>query len=626
MGANAPMRYLREAKNCALGADGELVNSKISPRLLKMFPNAKPWEQLSQSEKDDVLNKLLPEIWIPTLIHEMGHNLGLRHNFAGSEDKANFYSEAELKAKGIDHAVPFSSVMEYGDDLKTLPVMGKYDVAALKFAYAQKVQLADGSWTSVKGSLADTLAAPLAAAKKTNPVARAEELITKYSYCTDEHTGINAGCRRFDLGTTFTEIVQNEIETYKNAYNRRNLRADRASMSLYDDPAYASRIYDTFFGLRLMQEVYERVKYGNQIDDADERWTKDPFLADLKNASALSTEFLLSVIATPDLHCVLQEKATQKLLIGQIDEFGGSFADCYAIPLNDKYSMYGTFGRLLVSRKDPNSDNHYADQIDVRGYWIDKAMAARALFQRSFGITTLDSQTDNLMDRPDLAPEIMALTQSMVLNQLSADTEVQYANGTSEIVTLPVDTSNNIVDKSIFDNPDSPNNQEATDSLALSMGLPGGFYLRNAFHFNQLLTASIAVNSIDNAHSISGRQVADAVKVSKWSIASGNSVSPNAKTFTIGSVQYIAMPQNMIAYKAMQNRETALILEKVDQKRLQDLVKLKTAPPPVADPKDLTDDEKAVWALKPEVIQNYLDGVLKDSSFYENVVNLLPGA
>jgi hypothetical protein len=214
----------------------------------------------------------------------------------------------------------------------------------------------------------------------------------------------------------------------------------------------------------------------------------------------------------------------------------------------------------------------------------------------------------------------------MVLNQLSADTEVQYANGTSEIVTLPVDTSNNIVDKSIFDNPDSPNNQEATDSLALSMGLPGGFYLRNAFHFNQLLTASIAVNSIDNAHSISGRQVADAVKVSKWSIASGNSVSPNAKTFTIGSVQYIAMPQNMIAYKAMQNRETALILEKVDQKRLQDLVKLKTAPPPVADPKDLTDDEKAVWALKPEVIQNYLDGVLKDSSFYENVVNLLPGA
>ncbi|MBC7458942.1 MAG: zinc-dependent metalloprotease, partial [Bdellovibrionaceae bacterium] len=138
-------KYLNEVKNCAFhsnAADG--LSTSISQKLMDKFANdAKPWMELSDSEKQAAIDIILPEVWTPTLIHEMGHNLGLRHNFQGSEDKENFFTAVELEARKIDHVVPFSSVMEYGDDLKALPVLGKYDLAALRFGYNREVDLID---------------------------------------------------------------------------------------------------------------------------------------------------------------------------------------------------------------------------------------------------------------------------------------------------------------------------------------------------------------------------------------------------------------------------------------------------------------------------------------------------
>jgi hypothetical protein len=141
------------------------------------------------------------------LIHELGHNLGLRHNFAGSEDKDNFLSVDELKAKHIDHAIPFSSVMDYGDDLRTLPVLGKYDIAALRFGYLRTVQVENGDGT-LSSKQVDTTLQDLMNANSNLK-------IKDYMYCTDEHLGINAGCKQFDLGTSYTEIVQNFIKDYE---------------------------------------------------------------------------------------------------------------------------------------------------------------------------------------------------------------------------------------------------------------------------------------------------------------------------------------------------------------------------------------------------------------------------
>ena len=61
--------------------------------LSKFADDSKPWEELSDKQKEAVITIILPEIWVPTLIHELGHNLGLRHNFAASEDKENFLTD-----------------------------------------------------------------------------------------------------------------------------------------------------------------------------------------------------------------------------------------------------------------------------------------------------------------------------------------------------------------------------------------------------------------------------------------------------------------------------------------------------------------------------------------------------
>ncbi len=86
-----------------------------------------------------------------TILHEVGHTLGLRHNFAGSLGK----SAVE----------PSTSVMDYllDDDGIAMPTPGSYDIAALKMLYQ---------------------AGP-------TPTAR---------FCTDEQTSQDPDCTRFDQG------------------------------------------------------------------------------------------------------------------------------------------------------------------------------------------------------------------------------------------------------------------------------------------------------------------------------------------------------------------------------------------------------------------------------------------
>jgi len=82
-------------------------------------------------------------------VHEVGHTLGLRHNFAGSLDNQ-------------------SSVMEYIDDVEAVDVgrdhPGPYDAAAIRFLY--------GLSPNVPTSL----------------------------FCTDEDTRVDPDCAQFDTG------------------------------------------------------------------------------------------------------------------------------------------------------------------------------------------------------------------------------------------------------------------------------------------------------------------------------------------------------------------------------------------------------------------------------------------
>ena len=86
------------------GVDGQFIDeAKKRDAFVKKFVEAHRGEP-----KDQVREKLKLQVrqmvFYTTLIHEMGHNFGLRHNFGGSGDRKNytdhFYSLEMLLAFG----------------------------------------------------------------------------------------------------------------------------------------------------------------------------------------------------------------------------------------------------------------------------------------------------------------------------------------------------------------------------------------------------------------------------------------------------------------------------------------------------------------------------------------------
>lgn len=77
----------------------------IFPKLLdvqgifkKNSKSLKGWNELTSEQRKSVEDVIVPFVYKSTLVHELGHNIGLRHNFAGSWDKKNWFTEeAERK-------------------------------------------------------------------------------------------------------------------------------------------------------------------------------------------------------------------------------------------------------------------------------------------------------------------------------------------------------------------------------------------------------------------------------------------------------------------------------------------------------------------------------------------------
>ena len=105
------------------------------------------------------------------IVHEVGHNLGLRHNFEGSTDRERFGATSEAVATS-------TTTMDY---VVGMTEPGTYDADAMRWAYG------DGP----------------------------EE--TGYFYCTDEHVEIAAGCARWDFGHPvlhFIKVIEGIVQEY----------------------------------------------------------------------------------------------------------------------------------------------------------------------------------------------------------------------------------------------------------------------------------------------------------------------------------------------------------------------------------------------------------------------------
>ena len=323
----------------------------------------KDWDALSAEQQVVVSDAISLHMFRSTLVHEFGHNLGLRHNFLGSLDKANFYNESEYKEIGAAKQPAYSSIMDYAaSSFDELPMYGKYDVAALRFGYGREIEVlplnivqADDTdaepvipekvYVDLNGIDAKIKAKhtqyPLGAIAyvrdnlDTEFKQPAGTSMKTYQFCTDEHTYTSPTCNRFDEGTNILEVTQFRIQRYKDSYETMNKRNGRDSFYDYHQFYYTLNRAGQFAEIRDVVEQVEVIDYqlaqylgvsdsqgrvfgeiygnsclsGGRPTDRDLLSPMLKNLCDIYDATKTAADFFVDIVKQPDQVCELVEKS-----------------------------------------------------------------------------------------------------------------------------------------------------------------------------------------------------------------------------------------------------------------------------------------------------------------------------
>ncbi|CAK4068779.1 zinc-dependent metalloprotease [Vibrio sp. 16] len=217
----------------------------------------KRWKYLPKDLQQIAADAITVATYSNTLVHEIGHNVGLRHNFKGSNDKANYYTLEQAHALGLKNIPAYSSTMDYAPSmLDETPTWGLYDIAAFKFGYGRKVETIQDSPTSAPAVVADP-----------GEDAPADEVAAYEQYLADLQVYENSFSQRFGNNSTNDSLmVCSEVvaldgdQAGKSLYNCDFSRFDTAALS-DDVEDYAKTRYGVLYYLDNVHDI-ERKSYG----------------------------------------------------------------------------------------------------------------------------------------------------------------------------------------------------------------------------------------------------------------------------------------------------------------------------------------------------------------------------
>jgi hypothetical protein len=270
--------------------------------------------------EDDLLAFLMGRTMADTQLHEIGHTVGLRHNFAGSTDALNFgenywrlrgpgytMGTSDVRPRPLwDLSGPFiegynqalreglvdlqdSSVMDYASTYGTNNTLGMYDKAAIKFAYLDVVEvfntpevdreradlLRPGALhytyypelLSNAGTYEERVAAMYDRGnvnwRFTDPRETEhydENLVeVPYVFCSDEYRDASAICATWDAGLDNYERTWKKAQDYRSYHVYNGYKRNRVSFGV-DVFSYLSRIYNRNY-------VYMLNQYKNWVND-----------------------------------------------------------------------------------------------------------------------------------------------------------------------------------------------------------------------------------------------------------------------------------------------------------------------------------------------------------------------
>jgi hypothetical protein len=312
-----------------------------------------------KAEKGQVLwSDLRARIFRGLAEHEMGHTMGLRHNFAGSSDALNYFdnfwslhenkqlTDTQREQMQISE-YRYSTVMDYGSRFNSdINGLGKYDYAAIRFGYGQLVDVMNQAtaanpdrngqleaglalqsdilfsdytklphligndyhnlinfgvepYSTITKKLVKSYADATAAVMAKNPPQPGFYITEErpYKFCSDEFIG-NLDCKQWDWGANQQEIVNDTIDRYKNYFVFNAFKRGRLTWTIDN---YLNRLLQRYF-IRYIEAFQFYYFYGPQFSGTD-------LGNDLLTASMNSLNALGEVLQTPEPgeHCTTMQ-------------------------------------------------------------------------------------------------------------------------------------------------------------------------------------------------------------------------------------------------------------------------------------------------------------------------------
>lgn len=337
-----------------------------------------------------------------TLLHEVGHALGLTHNFKASFDKKNFAFEGETTKRNYTSIMDYiaSQEMEYAGP-------GTYDVHALRAIYTGLVELSpeakkiaqkqNGVITNdagVKVQTFDSSYINLDGVKTIVGVDNWSELnklnvdksglLKHYHQCHDAQVGIVPSCARYDSGASATEIVKNEIQNYNRMYISSYHAADRLNYGWEQKVNIIRRVIQNFSDIRSSVDSFFQMYIYDSTRNEEE-------FQDYLNAAQLGYDFFHDVLRIPDTdlpYGKTKEEIKARLIPvpftmkvsekvnGKVQE--KEVTDIKILEARRVYDYYATSG---------------SDRIDTMGIGYDKQFALQFLMTANPAAATDNSHT-----------------------------------------------------------------------------------------------------------------------------------------------------------------------------------------------------------------------------------------
>lgn len=267
------------------------------------------------------------------MLHELGHNVGLTHNFEGSYDALNYndqfwdlhWASDEEKVEGAYDEHRHTTVMEYlsskglfGDH------MGRYDEAAIRFAYANQVQVFDSQHVdpALQGGEAlkqwryyadyrkipdhlcggnDGCGGPDAARDALRSrrwvefnADRPPQNEVPYLFCDNYYDRMTPFCATFDFGSNLREIFANYYSMWSDYFFFNNFIRDRLTPLAWSPTRAMFPVYYTYMFVDTVAQ------YFYYLNVTDPTFRTSDLREDMAATLAHGLNMAAEIISTPE--------------------------------------------------------------------------------------------------------------------------------------------------------------------------------------------------------------------------------------------------------------------------------------------------------------------------------------